>query len=202
MRANEAILIVGRKHTGKSTLLNKIARSVAGPHKRTMIIDPNGSPAYKDISQLTYDQLKRWRSGGLNKFYDPDHDRMFNFLTKHYGPQYDEAGNKTGNRPFHGALFFEDCTKYILATPSKNIKTFLVDHRMWDADLFFTFHSLKRVPPFFWDMISRIIILKTQDTEAQLRKLDIPNQEAVLAAHKRVMASPDNYKHEVVETLI
>lgn len=202
MRSNEAILIVGRKHTGKSTLLNRIAKGVSGPFKRTLIINVNGSPAYNEHKQIGYPQLKQYRSGGVYQFYDPDHDRMFEFLTEHFGPQYDEAGNKTGERPFHGSMFFEDCTKYIPANPQKKIKTFLVDHRMWDADLYFTFHSLKRVPPFFWDLITRVIILKTQDTESQLQRLDMPNQAEIIAAHKRVMASSDNYNHEVVDTLI
>src|SRR5688572_15249490 len=112
-------MVVGRKHTGKSTLLNKIAKSVAGPYKRTLIIDVNGSPAYESHEQIYYDKLTRWRHGGIYKFYDPDHDRMWKFLTTHYGPRYDEAGRKTGDKPFHGLMVFEDCTKYIPAQPPK-----------------------------------------------------------------------------------
>lgn len=203
-RANEAIIMVGRKRTGKSTLANNIAKRVSGPYKRTLIIDVNGSPAYSAHKQIFYDQLKRWRSGGIYKFYDPNHDRMWEFLTSHYGPQYDVTGRKIGDKPFHGIMVFEDCTKYIDANPSKAIKTFLVDHRMWDADLLFTFHSLSMVPPFFWKMTSRVILLKTQDTADQVRKLAdrIPNYGDVAAAHTRVMQNPDPHAHEVVETLI
>lgn len=203
-RANEAIMMVGRKRTGKSTLSNKIAKGMAGPYKRTLIIDVNGSPAYKAHDQIFYDKLKRWRHGGIYKFYDPNHTRMWEFLTNHYGPQYDADGRKIGDKPFHGLMVFEDCTKYIDANPSKAIKTFLVDHRMWDADLLFTFHSLSMVPPFFWKMTSRVILLKTQDTAEQVRRLAdrLPNYQDVAAAHTRVMKSQDPHAHEVVETLI
>jgi hypothetical protein len=203
-RPNEAIMMVGRKRTGKSTLTNKIARGMVGPYRRVLIIDVNGSPAYKDIPEIGYDKLARWRSGGIYKFYDPDHERMFDFFTTHYGPQYDERGTKIGNRPFHGFMVFEDCTKYIDPNPSKKVKTFLVDHRMWDADLLFTFHSLALVPPFFWRMTSRIILLKTQDTEGNMRRLSntIPNYKDVKAAHEQLMRDNNPFAHKVVDTLI
>lgn len=203
MRANEAMLIVGRKRTGKSTLTNKIGKGFYKPGRRVLFIDVNGSKAYAEHEQLHYDKLKRWKAG-IYKFYDPDHDRMFDFLTTHYGPQYDDSGRKVADKPFHGLIAFEDCTKYIDPNPSKKIKTFLVDHRMWDADLLFTFHSLTVVPPFFWKMTSRIIILKTQDTPGALQKLAdrIPNYGEVREAHARVMSSPNPFAHEVVETLI
>jgi hypothetical protein len=203
-RANEAMIIVGRKRTGKSTLANKISKGLAAPYRRVLIIDVNGSPAYSAHEQIFYDKLKRWRHGGIYKFYDPDHERMWKFLTSHYGPQYSPEGRKIGDKPFHGLITFEDCTKYIDPNPSKQIKTFLVDHRMWDADLLFTFHSLSMVPPFFWKMTSRLIILKTQDTAGQLKRLEdkVPNFGEVYEAHCRVMKSEDPHAHEVVETLI
>lgn len=203
MRANEAIVIVGRKRTGKSTLTNKIVKGYHKPGRRGLIIDVNGSPAYKEHEQIHYDKLKRFRSG-IVKFYDPNHERMFEFLTTHFGPQYNEGGERLGNKPFHGIMAFEDCTKYIDANPPKKVKMFLVDHRMWDADMLFTFHALTLVPPLFWKMTSRIIILKTQDTPEMLRTLagKVPNWGEVHAAHTRVMKDPNPYAHEVVETLI
>lgn len=202
-RENRAMMIIGRKRTGKSTLANKIAKGFARPKKRTLIIDVNGSPAYAEHEMITYEKLRRYRSGSVYKFYDPNIKRMFDFLTTYYGPQYDEHGNKIGERLFNGLFVFEDCTKYIDPNPSKQVRTFLVDHRMWNADLLFTFHSLAFVPPFFWKMTTQIILLKTQEEiQPAQYKGRIPNWEKVYAAWKRVMANPDPYAHEVVDTLI
>lgn len=197
IRANEAMIIIGRKHTGKSTLANKIAKGYSGPYRRVLIIDVNGSPAYNKHELITYDKLSRWRSGGIYRFYDRDHERMFEFLMEHFNPQH---------RKFHGLLVFEDCTKYIDPNPGKQIKSFLVDHRMWDADMLFTFHSLALVPPFFWRMTSKVIMLKTQDVMTSQKEREysnrIPNWKQVHAAYTRVMADTNPYAHEVVDTLI
>lgn len=205
-RANEAIIIIGRKRTGKSTLANKIAKGYSGPRRRTLIIDVNGSPAYAEHEQINYEKLKRYRSGGIYKFYDPNHERMFDFLTSYYGPQYDDAGNLISKKLFHGLMVFEDCTKYIDSNPSQAVKTFLVDHRMWDADMLFTFHSLAMVPPFFWRMTSRVILLKTQDTMSptQRRQFEnkIPNWKKIERAWEEVDRSSNPFEHRVIETLI
>lgn len=198
------MVIVGRKRTGKSTLANTIAKGYAKPGRRVLIIDVNGSPAYAEHEMISYDKLRRWRSGGIYKFYDPDNERMFNFLTTRFGPQFDADGNHLGSKKFNGLIVFEDCTKYIDSNPSRQIKMFLTDHRMWDADLLFTFHSLSMVPPFFWRMTSKVILLKTQDTVGQQRALEnkVPNWKDVQAAYTRVMNNPDPFAHEVVDTLI
>lgn len=193
-RANEALVIVGRKHTGKSTLANKIATVFAknNPEKRGLIINVNASPAYDRVPQITHDGMHRWKKG-LYQHYNSDHSAMFDHLFQIFDPRV---------KKFNGLFVFEDCTKYIDPNPSKKIKSFLVDHRMWNADMLFTFHSLVRVPPFFWDMTSRIILLKTQDVIDGSYAKKIPNWKDVSAAYDRVMQNPNPYYHEVVSTLI
>lgn len=194
MRPNEAIIIVGRKHTGKSTLTNKMVVNFGrkNPEKRVLIINVNASPAYERHPEITYPGMKLWKKG-VYQFYDSDHKAMFDYLFKVFDPRA---------RKFNGMFVFEDCTKYIDPYPDKQIKSFLVDHRMWNADMLFTFHSLGSVPPFFWKMTSRVILLKTQDVIDNSFAKRIPNWKEVSAAHERVMAHPSNYHHEVVSTLI
>jgi hypothetical protein len=188
-RANVAGIIVGRKATGKSTLACGYAEAYAKAHpeKKVLVIDVNGAPAYKHIPELTEAQFPRWRKG-LYRFYLSDHARMFDLIEKHFR---------------NGLIVFEDCTKYIPANPNQQIKAILVDHRMWNADLFFTFHSFKRIPNFFWEMTGFVVILKTQEEfNTSKNRNAIPNYEAVAAAHARVMKHKINYHHETVETLI
>jgi hypothetical protein len=187
-------VIVGRKRTGKSTRTCEIAMAFArsNPGKRVLIINVNNSEAYAKIPLITYEQMTRWKKG-IYQFYDPDHERMLNFLMTHFNPKTNK---------FRGLIVFEDATKYIDANPSKQIKTFLVDHRMWDADMLFTFHSLAFVPLFFWRMVTTLILLKTNDIDTDSFARRIPNWRAVGAAFDRVMAHNDNFYHEWVETAI
>jgi hypothetical protein len=193
-RSNEAMIIVGRKHTGKSTLANVIATEFAkkNPEKRALIVNVNASPAYDKHPYISYEGMKRWKKG-CYQFYDRDHEKMFDHFMEVFDPR---------TKKFNGLFCFEDCTKYIDPHPDKKIKAFLVDHRMWNADMLFTFHSLMSVPPFFWKMTSRVIILKTQDVIDSSFAKRIPNWKEVGPAHERVMKNENNYYHEVVSTLI
>jgi hypothetical protein len=101
-----------------------------------------------------------------------------------------------------GLIILEDCTKYIDANPHPRVKEFLVDHRMRDLDLFFTFHSVTRVPPFFWEMTHQVLLLKTQDDRKGIERRRIPNMREFLKAFDKVMASKDNYTSALVDTYI
>jgi hypothetical protein len=194
IRSNEAMVITGRKRTGKSTLTNEIAEGFAkkNPDKRVLIINVNNSEAYKKHPVITYEGMKRWKKG-IYQFYDPDHEKMLDFLMTHFNPQV---------KKFRGLIVFEDATKYIDANPNKQIKTFLVDHRMWDVDMLFTFHSLSFVPLFFWRMVTRVILLKTNDVDLNQFAKRVPNWKDVSQAYARVMKHPNNFHHEIVSTLI
>lgn len=194
-RLNDTEIIVGRKGTGKSTYANK--RACAYPStKKVLIIDVNGSPAYAKHTQINDQTLlsSRWKKGVV-RYYNSDHDVMFENIIKHCN---DFMNKKQGL-----LIVFEDCTKYIDANPNKQVKSFLVDHRMWNADLMFTFHSFKRIPPFFFEMCSYITILKTQENfETPRNENMIPNFEELKHARRKVMEDINPYKYITVATLI
>lgn len=190
-RHNISTVIIGRKATGKSTYSCNLAKEFvkANPTKRFLIVDVNGSPAYNEFPLLTESQLRGWKADAklrVAKYYDPDHARMFEAI-QHFR---------------NGAILFEDCTKYILPNPSSEIRMYLTDHRMWNVDLFFTFHSLNRVPPFFWEMTAWVVLKKTQDTDIQRFRHRIPNFKDIEKAWNQVMASKDPYITKSVSTLI
>lgn len=194
-----ASVLAGRKEVGKSTFANKCAVEFykTHPDKRILIIDVNGSPAYAEHQLITYDQMKVWKKG-IKKFYDPDHKQMFAFIIEFFAIRNNPRG-------FDGLIIMEDCTKYIEATPDKQIKTFLIDHRMWKADLIFTFHSIDLIPKFFWKAVNYVEIFKTQDVfEGRERELirRMPNCSEILKVHAEVMKNKSNYFHKSVATLI
>jgi hypothetical protein len=181
MRLNESHVIIGRRGTGKSTYANQLAEFVAKKTgKKTLIIDVNGAPAYAHHQELTVGNFKTWCDGnynGVKRFYLSDNQLMMEMVAENFR---------------NGFVFFEDCTKYIEANPKKIVKDFLVDLRMWNVDLFFTFHSLEFVPPFFWKMCNKVHVLRTDDI---LDKRDnfflkrIPNYMAIKRAMLQIRKS-------------
>jgi hypothetical protein len=177
-------VIVGGKGTGKSTKLAEIA-SKYPENKKVLILDVNGSPAYNTFTQVDISKIKRLNRGVVRMMGTPDEETL-----------------KTIAKDFrNGLIIFEDCTKYIFGYVSPEIKTFLVDHRMYGCDLIFTFHSLKMIPPFFWQMISYVTISKTLENfiNGQNRER-VPNYEAIADAFQKVKASDDKYFSITVET--
>lgn len=185
-RANFAAILVGRKHTGKSTRLKKYAINYPKTSK-VLVLDVNRSPAYNNIKEITVDQIKRVRSGVVKLAGTPD-DETLKIIADDFRD---------------GLVIFEDCTKYITGNVKPEIRKFLVDHRMWRCDLIFTFHSLKMIPPFFWQMISYIEILKTQENFINATNRNrVPNFDKIAEAFTKVNNQPDDYYSITVETLV
>lgn len=192
IRLNQTEIIVGRKGVGKSTYANR--RAIKYPqHKKVLIVDVNKSPAYAAHPFIDSATLLsgRWKSG-IVRYYERDKNLMFDTIMQHC--------ENSGLRP--GILIiFEDCTKYIPANPQPAVKSFLVDHRMWNADLVFTFHSVKRIPPFFWEMCTHLTLFKTQENFETARNENvIPNFHEIARARKLVMDSSNEREKRTVET--
>lgn len=177
-------LMVGRKATGKSTKLAAIARKYP-KSKKVLIIDVNASPAYNEFREIQVKDIPRVVSGVVRLIGTPDEETLTKIA-----------------RDFRdGLLIFEDCTKYISGHPSREIKTFLVDHRMYKCDLIFTFHSIKFIPPFFWQMTSYVMLCKTQEQlDTPRNRQVIPNYDVMLKAFKEVEANKDQYYSKTVST--
>ncbi len=198
-RLNTCTLIIGRKGTGKSTkacqMAQEYVRRNADKKKRALIVDVNGAPAYNALPFFSLRQVAAWKPDAPTR------------IAKSYLSKADDEDDKAlfqGLKNFRsGLLVFEDCTKYIPGNPGPHVRKFLVDHRMWDVDLVFTFHSLVRVPPFFWEMTSHVVLCKTQDSRDKLSKRDaIPNLPDMLSAYDRVTRCADPFHAELVRTLI
>ncbi|MGN7988674.1 hypothetical protein ACTJKC_15100 [Pedobacter sp. 22226] len=178
-------IVVGRKGVGKSTYMAKTALQYPSDSK-VLIIDVNGSPAYNSFKTIEPNQIKLFRSGHAKILGTPT-DETLEIIA----------------RDFRGGLIvFEDATKYISGNVKPNIKRFLVDHRMFQCDLIFAFHSLKFVPPFFWSMIAYCTIFKTAEVFNNKYQDRIPDFETIKKAYDKVKASKDIRFHITVETSI
>nr|WP_276898481.1 hypothetical protein [Pedobacter kyonggii] len=178
-------IVVGRKGVGKSTYLAKTASQYPASSK-VLIIDVNGSPAYYSFQTIEPKDIKRFRSGHAKILGTPTPETLAIIAKDFRG----------------GLIVFEDATKYISGNVHPSIKAFLVDHRMYHCDLVFAFHSLKRVPPFFWEMISYCTLFKTAEVFDKTFKNRIPNYEIIQKAYDKVAASKDIRFNITVETLV
>ncbi len=184
--SHHTTIVIGRKHTGKSTYLNRIAKNYPKDLK-VLILDVNGSPAYAEHPEIKLKQLRQLESGVVRLIGTPSKEDLLT-IAKNFRD---------------GLIVFEDCTKYIEGNVAPEIKAFLVDHRMHRADLIFTFHAFKRVPPFFWEMSSYVTIMKTQENiDTPRNRNNIPNFSEVLEVWKDVMASKNEYENQTIETLV
>ncbi len=163
--------------------------------KRVLIINPNGAKNYSAIQSLSYDQLRRWRKG-IKQIWNSDYDELLNILADEYSP----------SNPFNGMIVFEDALNYIPPSVPKPIRKFLTDCRHMNADLLFTFHSLKFVPPWFWPMTNFVMVKRTNDLIEEnwnFYQNRIPNMKEIAKAHKQVSSGnkeKDRFKCITVET--
>lgn len=178
-------IVVGQKGVGKSTYLAKLAAKYDRSLK-VLIIDVNGSPAYRDYERIEPYQIKGVKRG----------------IVKLMGTPTKETQKLIADTWRDGLVIYEDCTKYIEGNVAPEVKAFLVDHRMYNCDLIFTFHSLKRVPPFFWEMIAFTVLFRTAETFGTAYKNRLPNYEKMLVAFNTLQNSKDIRKHITVPTLV
>lgn len=191
VRSHLVTSIVGRKRSGKSTKIRRLATLFAKAHpgKRVLILDVNAAPAYADLPLLTDAQVRTWKPNAMlriARYYNPDYKTMMENI----------QGFKSG------LIAFEDATKYIDANPQPAIKAFLVDHRMRDLDLFFTFHNLTRIPPFLWEMTHQVLLHKTTDDRDKIKTRPIPNLKEILKAWDLLMAHKDDFHALLIETYV
>ena len=196
-RLNYSMAVCGRKGTGKSTLLAQMATKYvadnathnSGQGKRVLILDVNGAPAYAHLPRLSYAQLLAWKPDSTLKmavYTEMDKNAMLLNVSECFK---------------QGLVIMEDVLTYIPNNPSQKIKQFLVDHRMWDIDVCYTYHTLLYIPPFFFQFLAYIVLLKTNDPLSKLSKSNkIPNMPAVLKAVAELQKESDPYASKLIET--
>lgn len=191
-RGNEAEAVVGFKQTGKSYYMNK--RAVAYPkHKKVLIYDSSFSPVFAPYKTVNTKTLfsGRWKSG-IIKYECENADEV---MTNIASFAKDKKLNPTGI-----LLIIDDATKYIPANPDQTIKNLIIDHRKYNADILYGFHSFIDVPPFLRRNVHYFTIKKTADNFDQLDKMNLMNKDKMIAAWLKVMKSDIRYTQITVPT--
>lgn len=204
MRDRIAGAIIGGKAQGKSTLtVEHILPAYDLKKDRVLILTLTDPPAYAKFKRVKHNKdktgsedtaktiftdnpleaLKKWKCGVVKYYNFQDAKQMVKEV-------HDLC---VGGYLRRGAVVFEDCTNYIDPLPAESIRNFLVNHRMFDLDLFFTTHALRFLPKFCRGMVSNVTVFKTNEAyekASELRTYQYPNHHALFKGWKECMDAP------------
>ncbi len=178
-RLHERHAFVGVNGTGKSTVIEKLFKSYDLKTQRIVVIAETDPPAYEKYKRVKdYEDLKRFKNGVI-KFYDYENNPYL-MLSK-----LRELCNDGYLR--NGLFVFEDCTNYVDSNPHRDVKSFIINHRMYDLDLIFTTHGLTLLPKFMRKFMHTITLFKTGEefeSERDLKSIGYMNSGALFSAYK------------------
>lgn len=182
MRDQEIILFVGKKKVGKTTFILELTRHA----KNVVVISTFPHEAYTaaGFKHLPNAKLAGYK-GGRVMVYDEDPEMIIQQVRKYVR---------------NAVVIFEDSTKYILSTVSKDVRGIIIDHRNIGIDLFFTFHSLPNVPPFIATNYNKMVLFKTGQKEIKQSAVEkFPNYYEVLQDHTSVENNSNPFYKQVLE---
>lgn len=186
-RTNTVLGVVGNRGTGKTDFLKSLLKGSSMNKK--LIVDTFDSPVWHnlatwddpaggntEVNAIDYDSLKYWRSG-VYRLFDSDTDILMSEIQ---------------NNVYNSLVIFEDATKYIGSTLTKDVKRFILDSKQKNLDLIFVFHSLKDLPRDLVRVMDFLTVCKTGDRYNNSLRGKYPDE--VEEAYNEVMKSPDKYK--------
>lgn len=155
-RLNFIYILTGKKGCGKSTLALKVANAA---NKKIVVVGTDDNDVYADFEKVSLENLPY--SNAKNIFCITEEPiKCFDILNKH-----------CTNR----VVIIEDGQKFINSDVQKEVKTFIINHRMRNFDVLFMYHSLKFIPPYIAQQYNKILLFKTVDVPSGTLKSKFHN---------------------------
>ena len=184
MRINTANLVLGRRGCGKTTYTKGVINGYKKAHhdQKILIMDTLDHPAYRDVSTIDIDLLKRWEKPATYRIYGGNTDEILSVIQTHL---------------YNALIIFEDASKYIRRSLQDDVRKFIIDSKQKNLDLVFLFHGFSFAPPEIWRLMDNITIFKSDNPI--YRKADIVNFEQVYEAWQAVMADPSPWANKTIQ---
>ena len=181
-----AIAVVGRKGSGKSSLLRDIALNYYQMHKDTannkvLIHDASGSRAFADIPSIRLAHLKQQKfKSGIAKISIDDEVDENQIADLH----------KTIFKYFkNGLVILDEASSYISPACPGWQRSLLLQHRNKKLDIVYVFHSLSDIPVKYNKELSNFLYFKTNDIGIDLNYFiarKYANPKAAYTAYDKV----------------
>lgn len=143
-RLNFLVLAAGEKGVGKSTQVLKYAIATG---KKIIVLDNVHNAVYVGFERIKQGDLRTWN--GTKCIVEID--------------RFDDALRDVSLYQRNAFIISEDSRRFMSSNISKAVETFIIDHRKFNFDVAFMFHSLKRVPPGICEMYTHLMLFKTKD---------------------------------------
>jgi hypothetical protein len=177
----ETNVIVGFKGQGKSPYIRELIKAYDLRKQQILVICPSNPLSFQDLIELkSLKALKGRKWHGIFKYYNNEDEMQMLYDIK----DLCDSGDLK-----NGAIFFDDCAAYMDSNVPRVLRSFLINHKNKDLDLFFVSHMLRMVPPFIRGNSSTVTVFKTAETfekVGDMRALDFPNYEELFNAWMEV----------------
>jgi hypothetical protein len=184
-RLNKVVTLVGKRGTGKTTYIKTVIDAYRKKNAgcKVLIVDTLDHPSYRDITEITVEQLKRWKpdAGGYYRIFGSNTEEILQTINSHV---------------FNALLIFEDASKYIGSRFDDYVKAFILDSKQKNLDIVFMFHSWGFVPNDLFRLNDVITIFKTQDSPAQ-KKNHLPF-ELIAKSYETVKQSDNPFINQSI----
>lgn len=160
MRTNKVILIAGTRGTGKTDYLKNITYKMSSIFPKCLIVDTFDSEPWRTLKTYNHPErmnfsvpivplskLKYWKAG-IGRVFSSDTDSIMARIQEDLMNTF---------------IIFEDATKYVGSTLTKDVRKFVLDSKQKNLDIVFVFHTLMAIPPELVRISDVLVLFKTGD---------------------------------------
>jgi hypothetical protein len=193
--ANQIILLVGRRNSGKTNTAKNIINAYLKAHgdsNKILILDTLDHPDYQHIRKIEPSYIRAWKSkSGVYRCFSsaPDPEASNDWLIR-------EACSKNSKGiPYfnNGLLILEDSIKFFKKGIIPDFfLNYIIDSKQMNVDIILMFHAFGLIPPDLWRFANQIVIHKTNETW-QFVKGRAPAAGQIEKEFSEVQASENRY---------
>lgn len=181
-RSVQNIVICGKRGCGKTSVARKLIKDTG--KDKTLVLDLEYHPDYRDFSPIQADQVKRFRRGNAILFEGVPDENILTIATDLY----------------NSVVILEDAMRYIHSNMTNSVKRLFTQSKQHDLDIITMFHYLNNIPVKMMGFIDYLIIFKTtENIDTTLKKFT--NADQVREVYQRVMSHPSPYYCEAMPFL-
>jgi energy-coupling factor transporter ATP-binding protein EcfA2 len=179
-------LIIGKRHTGKSTFLYKLIEQVA-PKKKILIYDTQLNDIYKNIPIIPIDELDKLKEWGKG---------VYRIVHQNQDITYKEIFNFVGEHTKDMVLIVEDASKYLGKNPKGALLNLMLSAKQNGHDIILVFHFWGSIAREVYGAANRIEVFKSSSSSIKRYEDKIPNYDEVVAVFEKVQKSRNQFYHQ------